>query len=248
MGLYKELVKVNTESSFVPKEEQEIRKILRSSHLIEENMYKEFNQRKFHFVKQPDNQFGSFFAMFAEENNRERFLYPHMDQYAVLFDIGAAVGSWTLPALTLGAKAIAFEPDPRSIDTLYRSISLNGFNIRAVLLNYAVFDTDNQLISFDELEEVPTITIDSVVEKLELFPSYIKIDVEGAESRVIQGGLKTIKEHKPKIFLENHLKYTPGSKEHIDKILLEEIGYRSQVVPIYAPEHRSSDISFSFFY
>ena len=51
---------------------------------------------------------------------------------------------------------------------------------------------------------VSTVTLDSVVEKLQISPDVIKIDVEGAELRVLQGAKNILSQVRPTILLSVH--------------------------------------------
>lgn len=52
--------------------------------------------------------------------------------------------------------------------------------------------------------KVRTSTLDSFVTKTRIHPDLIKIDVEGAETLVLEGALKTIQKYKPLILIELH--------------------------------------------
>lgn len=51
-------------------------------------------------------------------------------------------------------------------------------------------------------EKVATETIDNYCKQHNLAPGFLKIDVEGNELKVLQGGIETIKKYKPKILVE----------------------------------------------
>jgi len=51
---------------------------------------------------------------------------------------------------------------------------------------------------------VPTVTVDAVVELIGFSPDVLKIDVEGAEFRVLQGAYDTLTKTSPIIFLSVH--------------------------------------------
>jgi FkbM family methyltransferase len=57
---------------------------------------------------------------------------------------------------------------------------------------------------------IPTQTLDALLARHQLQPSLIKIDVEGAEPRVIRGGANYLQAHHPVIVME----YLPGSLPH----------------------------------
>ncbi len=51
---------------------------------------------------------------------------------------------------------------------------------------------------------VPTTTIDEQAEQLGWFPNFIKIDVEGAEAKVLEGASRAVEAARPWIMLEMH--------------------------------------------
>jgi len=78
-------------------------------------------------------------------------------------------------------------------------------------------------------EKIESVKIDDLVEKLSLNPSFIKIDVEGAEYEVLQGAINTLKNYKALIMLEKHPTLIPKSITFntIDN-LLNEVGYEKE--------------------
>lgn len=142
-------------------------------------------------------------------------------------DIGAALGSWTLPALSQGADVIAFEPHQVLAFCLIENAFLNSWETRLKLHPFAAWSTDNSLIPYilffnssfkkeDYNNNIKTrfpyiplqpiyvrgATIDSLnLQSLDM----VKIDVEGAEKEVIKGARQTLKKFAPKIIVENHV-------------------------------------------
>jgi len=129
----------------------------------------------------------------------------------VVYDIGANVGFYTLIASFLAKKVYAFEPLPKNIAYLKEHIALN--NRRNVeVLPFAVADV-NSKVSFLEGSSsldgkigdgkmfVDCITLD----KLSITPpTIIKIDVEGKELELLEGGKNLLMKYKPKLFLATH--------------------------------------------
>ena len=78
-------------------------------------------------------------------------------------------------------------------------------------------------------ERIESVKIDDLVEKLDLNPNFIKIDVEGSEYEVLQGAINTLKNHKALIMLEKHPPMIPKNIT-IDTIdnLLNETGYQKE--------------------
>ena len=143
----------------------------------------------------------------------------HVAPGAVVFDIGANVGFYTLLASKLvGAegKVIAFEPVPSNVDFLKRHLALNAVdNVRVV--EAAVSDLQRE-VTFQEGEtnsvgriaeggnlRVPSVTLDTLIATGSLPPPrVIKMDIEGAEYRALMGAKETLIRHRPILFLATH--------------------------------------------
>ena len=84
------------------------------------------------------------------------------------------------------------------------SISISSFSLGA---NYALGhlnETNNRWERKSGDVVVPTIMIDEVVRRMGVLPNVMKIDVEGAEFRVLQGARDTLLKVRPIIFLSTH--------------------------------------------
>jgi len=157
-----------------------------------------------------------------------RFIRDWIAPDAVVWDIGTNLGLFAFPAalkVRLG-RVYAFEPDVDLAANLARGLRLprnRGLLITPLCL--AVSDADgtatfevskfsramNRLagvggwndasIVAQERRSVPTLRIDTLATSLEP-PSVIKIDVEGAELRVLEGGRATIAAHRPVLLIE----------------------------------------------
>ena len=150
-----------------------------------------------------------------------------MDQ-GCFFDIGANVGlyTWEVREACPNRNILAFEPDPKNIKLLEKTLgeaNLQNLEIcQSALSNQAgeasfFQDTltsatgcvggndkpwiEQYLNSSSNEIRVKTETIDSVV-KADKTPSLIKIDVEGHEVEVLQGGRNTLNEAKPLLIIE----------------------------------------------
>ena len=156
---------------------------------------------------------------------------------AVVYDIGAHVGFYTLLAATrVGprGRVVAFEPLPRNLAFLRMHVSMNGMT-NVVIQAVAVADhhgiqrfddsagpSEGHLAAEGSLV-VECVTLDELVASGEIPPpDLIKIDVEGAELMVLRAGEATIRTHKPIIFLATH-----GADVHAPCCAwLEDVGYR----------------------
>lgn len=115
-------------------------------------------------------------------------------------DVGANVGSYTILASgVIGARTIAFEPDPNTSRKFMKNIVLNDMVDRVQLKQYAVGptsgtikftigkDTMNQVAN-DDSENVQTVDMVTMDEGFgSNVPIMIKLDVEGFEEEAIVG-------------------------------------------------------------
>ena len=137
---------------------------------------------------------------------------------AVVFDIGANVGIYTLlfsDRVTASGRVVAFEPSPRNVVYLEKHLALNGAsNVDVVnaavsdIRGYSAFDATSGSCT-GHLEPsggllVRTTTIDHFVESSGLRPSLIKVDVEGSEADVLRGATGTLRSTRPQILLATH--------------------------------------------
>ncbi len=140
-------------------------------------------------------------------------------------------------------QVVAFEPDPANAECLQQNAARNGItNVDLVqaavtsedgalefatfgfsLVNHLVRDHEGELPIDAHVITVPTTTIDSHAESTGLYPSLIKVDVEGGEIGVIEGALGVIDKIRPAIVCE----VRPDSLVRIRE-LLRPFGYRGR--------------------
>ena len=156
------------------------------------------------------------------EHDKQRFFQAKITADAVVYDVGANVGFYTLLAAELvgpGGSVIAFEPLPRNLGYLRRHVQLNRLQ-HVRIMDAAVSDRQGE--AFFEPEQSPsmghlaaqgsirvrTVTLDGLLaaEGMPL-PNVIKIDVEGAEEAVLAGAERLLGEGHPLIFLATHGDY-----------------------------------------
>jgi FkbM family methyltransferase len=144
------------------------------------------------------------------EEETTRYFKENIKEGDVVFDVGANLGYYTLLfARLVGSTGVvyAFEPDPEIFEILKSNVEKNGYD-NVILYNVAVSDVvgetefhiafrhnQSSLIKSDftiDTIRVPTITLDS----LKIYPDFVKIDVEGAEYKVLCGmdGLLNLKD------------------------------------------------------
>ena len=136
----------------------------------------------------------------------------------VLFDVGAHVGYYSLLSSRLvGAqgRVVAFEAMPRNARFLRHHLSANRC-ANVEVIEGAVSDHPGtarfargtgsgtgRLADVGEIE-VRTMTLDDVAKERGLVPDFLKIDVEGAEERVLDGAKQILEGRKPTLFLSTH--------------------------------------------
>ena len=140
-------------------------------------------------------------------------LQPHLTHDAVVWDVGAHIGSFTVRALQdpRVQRVHAFEPDP-ALATLIRhhlvlnrgSATLHQFALleRDGMARFTVAPSANRGIG--RVHEGGTLvvegrSVDSVVYRDGVRPpTVMKIDVEDSEDAVLRGAVRTLREHPPR--------------------------------------------------
>ncbi len=74
-------------------------------------------------------------------------------------------------------------------------------------------------------ENVPTETLDSYCNCNNIKPDFLKIDVEGNELKIFQGGIDTLKKYKPKILVEIEARHVGQGKVLETFRFMESLGY-----------------------
>lgn len=151
----------------------------------------------------------------------------------VVLDVGANIGSYTVPFAKEGGKVYAFEPQGVIYDLLERNVEQNGLSDRVSTLNLAVGNRDGMMTSMNSScdinrpveyvterqinyggmnlgkggESVKLVSLDRWVEREGVYGvKLIKIDVEGAERLVLDGARELIKRDRPVVFYEENWK------------------------------------------
>ena len=164
----------------------------------------------------------------------------------VTYDIGANIGFMTLVlAAQVGAEGtvFAFEPVPDNVENLKDVVFLNRLDDRVRIMAKAVGNTvsEEEMVlhessAMHRLEKsreqgctmashkivVESTTLDFFsVQKGHPAPDFIKVDVEGSETLVIQGALDVLERHSPTLLIEVHGPDNAGNLWD----LLQEMGY-----------------------
>lgn len=190
----------------------------------------------------------------SSEINLARFLIRELVSGDIFMDIGAHYGYFSLlAAAIIGPKGSvwSFEASPTTFRILHKNTSPKS-NIHA--FHHAVADTREKLTFFEfpnlyseyntldvsqyEGETwfrkfqprevmVEAIVMDEFADSHRITPKIVKIDVEGAEFKVISGLKRMLGDHSPIMVIE-FLSEARGNEEHLKaRQLLLENGYHS---------------------
>jgi len=201
---------------------------------------REFRGATFRFY---ETEHKASFDTFTDEQE-VRDAWWHIEPGQVVIDVGAGMGSYTLPACALGAaQVIAFCPQQPDLDLLRLNVALNGFRqceIRdtgladqpgwvAVVDNAMLFSVKPRLDAF------PVSSLDAHMLTLDRL-DWLKIDVEGFEREVLWGAEQTIRQYRPTLLVEYHLFMDP-SIELQCRHTLKTFGYTGVLRRYHAIAH-----------
>lgn len=174
------------------------------------------------------------------EQEKLGFVASKVRKGGVFYDVGANVGLYSLLAANSvgpAGRVIAFEPSTRNCGFFKRHMEMNkieNFSLHQIAIaesdGVAKFDDDGDPVGFRVASHGKTTVqqrkLDSLVESKELPPpTYLKIDVEGAELEVLEGAKNIIKNHQPEVFIETHERFVPGVHQACIR-WLEQNGYK----------------------
>lgn len=139
----------------------------------------------------------------------------------IVLDIGANIGYYTLIFAKLVGKngqVFAFEPDPTNFALLKKNIAINGYK-NVTLVPKAVSRKtegiklylcqtnkgDHRIYnSFDGRQAIAikAVSLDEYFKNYRRKIDFIKMDIQGAEAKAIQGMINLLKNNQPKIIME----------------------------------------------
>lgn len=186
--------------------------------------------------------------IYNPEIRLSKYLIKNLRDNSIFYDIGANIGYYCFLAKEISdfTEIHAFEPAPKNMQVLRKNL-LNKQNI--FLNQLALFNKEDKIDFYDTIEigsggstfsssrakflpnfkkiKVQTTTLDKYCANHSSWPDLIKIDVEGAEGQVIEGGIKILKEGSPIIAMEVW-KNVLGNTSHLKAIeILYNLGYKS---------------------
>lgn len=135
-----------------------------------------------------------------------------------VWDLGAHIGYYTLLAARLtgpAGRVLAIEPLPRNCERLKQHVAVNG--CRTVTVLQAAAGDAEGTASFDPGEgngrgylshsgtlDVRVVHLDDIAAELGCIPAFIKMDVEGAERRVLEGSRELLATSRPVLLISTH--------------------------------------------
>lgn len=151
----------------------------------------------------------------------------HITPETDVLDIGANIGfhSVLFAGLVGSGRVLAVEPTSSALGRLTRNLARNNATDKVTVHHGAVSDAagsveikvipgreefstlgemSHQAVAGEQwsVEKVECDTLDALVQRYELAPKFIKVDVEGFEHQVFSGGAHTLSTHRPIILAE----------------------------------------------
>ncbi|MBL8175907.1 MAG: FkbM family methyltransferase [Bryobacterales bacterium] len=168
----------------------------------------------------------------------------------VVLDCGANIGVFTRYALRRGAKqVVAIEPAPENIECLRRNFRDEIAAGKVIVYPKGVWDKDDFLElhvdphnsaadsflidkpSWGKVEKVPLTTIEKMAAELNLAKvDFIKMDIEGAETKALNGARPIIARDKPRMALSAY--HNPEHPKEVPAAVLAAFrGYKMDCGP-----------------
>jgi FkbM family methyltransferase len=147
---------------------------------------------------------------------------------SVILDIGANIGFTSIMACLSNphSKIVLVEPNPEALSIAAKNLVCNNFAHRCVFYTGLLSDKSGVKVKlytvgagaagsifrqhahtasqFNSYIWLTTSTIDDVIHELQVMPDFIKIDVEGAESMVLNGAIELAKRKNSRFVVEMH--------------------------------------------
>ena len=150
----------------------------------------------------------------ADLQTEVKFLVGNYSKSFILFDVGANIGHYSLKASEIfpQSEIFSFEPSKVSFEQLLENTKSSG-NINCVKMAFGdeskkhilyspdngsamaslyKRDIPNSEVEFNLSEEIEIMKLDDWVNRNNVYPDFLKVDVEGAELLVLRGSIKTL--------------------------------------------------------
>lgn len=219
-----------------------------------------------HFVASRRVYYSPWFWAGTYEAETCRFLASVLPPEAVCYDIGANLGYHALIMARAAPRGhvFAFEPLPQVCAVLRRNLEINRVGHVTIVPKVVArqpgtvtlaktVEIDQATLTFDpaashgnRIEMVPceATTLDAFVREGNPPPTFLKIDVEGAETEVLAGAVEVLRVHRPMILCETHGR-EPAMAVYEQLKALDYAMYRvaQDVVPITSADQVPLDMN-----
>lgn len=194
----------------------------------------------------PDADHASWWTFEDEQEVRDRWWHPRAGE--TVLDVGAAFGSYALPALALGARVVCFSPADFDTELLELNLAQNpDLARRCMVVRDGLFSRDGffepNVCRFIDQATMNGTTVSASdqwlsVRALDSFLAerpgiarvdWIKLDVEGAELEVLKGAGRCLRSDRPTVLAECHEQHIPGIANQVNDYLAGlGVGYRGE--------------------
>jgi FkbM family methyltransferase len=185
-----------------------------------------------------------------------KFFIKNLRTEDIFYDIGGNYGFYTYLALEFCKEVHYFEPLPFVFENVKRNLENEP---KAILNNIALSDKKEKLILYlpdnksgvatilSEIQkifskckkiEVNSLSLDEYI-KHNTMPTVIKMDVEGAESKIIDGGINFLRQNSPLIAMEVWSKKERGEISMVAVEKLRNLGYKSYFIDLNGELHET---------
>jgi FkbM family methyltransferase len=180
-----------------------------------------------------------------EDPGEIRYLLRMIRKGTMVLDIGAHKGGytyWMKKAVGSKGKVFAFEPQPTGAELLRKLFHPTNVAVEAMALSDQngeqelfimpqAFDVSFEASLENKYEyavkiRTETTTLDAYCRENNIKPAFIKIDVEGHEMQVINGGRLTLMDHHPALLIEVEERHIGREKMNSIFSFLQDIGYK----------------------
>jgi len=185
-----------------------------------------------------------------------KFFIKNLRTEDIFYDIGGNYGFYTYLALEFCKEVHYFEPLPFVFENVKRNLENEP---KAILNNIALSDKKEKLILYlpdnksgvatilSEIQkifskckkiEVNSLSLDEYI-KHNTMATVIKMDVEGAESKIINGGINFLRQNSPLIAMEVWSKKERGEISMVAVEKLRNLGYKSYFIDLNGELHET---------
>lgn len=176
----------------------------------------------------------------ARYTEKEIALLPLLlNKDSVFFDVGANMGLYLFWAETLGVtKAVGFEPIPflhKKLQRIFPGYTLENMAVssaagevvlRVPRINRKLVETRATLLGRDETSEfdecveihIPGITLDAYCRQKHIYPDFVKVDIEGAEERLLMGCTELFTGKRPVFMIEIEQRHNKNMDQTLERI------------------------------